>query len=542
MDSKTLIAFALMIVIYMYFFQPKPGSVQHHIASNSVELSSNSIVKETPVVTRGFSADASAAEAALRAKNFKLANDKVVLAVNGLGEIQSAEFLKYKTAHDKANEVFFFEGQPLQVSDLRIAGLAPKFELVSSDERHINLKATSEFFVVTRKIEISDSNYQLLVTDEIKNVSQRSLVGAFSTKIGHITSKHKTSGCGAVFSPQADIQELVYAVDSKVSRTPLAKITESAPVEKQEIMSWAGFAHKYFFFGFVPDNASLKSVKVSAATLERRDELKTLAELSLSEKQIGPGESATYKYSFYAGPKDIRELNSVQPELHKVIDYGDWFGPIARFLLGILHLFYSVIPNYGVAIILLTLLVKMALFPLAKKSAVSMKRLQQIQPKMKEIREKYKNDKQRVNLETMNLYKQEKVNPVGGCLPLLIQMPVFFALYRVFYASIELRHSPFFGWIKDLSVHDPYFVTPVLMTALMWYQQKMTPVPAIDDDNEAAKMQRAMMKWMPIFFGAVMIFLPAGLTLYFLVSSAITIAQTAYLNKKLNTHVAPVGI
>jgi YidC/Oxa1 family membrane protein insertase len=331
-------------------------------------------------------------------------------------------------------------------------------------------------------------------------------------------------------------------VDGKASRTPLAKITTSSPFEKQELITWAGFSHKYFFFGLIPENASLKTVRVSATPTDKALELKTTGDLILNEKQIPPGETTSYTYSYYIGPKQLNELATVQADLQKAIDYGDWIGPIARFLLSILHFFYSLIPNYGVAIILLTILVKMALYPLAKKSAISMRRLQQVQPKMKEIREKYKNDKQRINVETMKLYKEEKVNPVGGCFPLLIQMPVFFALYRVFYASIELRQAPFFGWIKDLAVHDPYFVTPVLMTALMWYQQKMTPQPPVDDDNEAAKMQRSMMKWMPIVFGGVMIFLPAGLTLYFLVSALITIIQTSYLNKILHTKVAPVGI
>lgn len=539
MDSKTILAFGLMLLIYMFFLQPKPNAVRQPVATNSVEVQR----PEIPVVTRGFSADASAVESALRAKDFFLKSQKVNVKINGLGEIQSAEFLKFKTAGGEANETFGFVEQPLQLSNLRVAGLAPKFEIESSDDRHLVLKARSEFFESRRAVEISDSNYQVIITDEIKNISPRSLTATYTTKMAHITARPKSSGCASSFGPQSDVQEFVYFVDGKASRTPLMKITDSAPLEKQEQMSWAGISHKYFFFGLIPMSASLKSVRVAASQLNSNDsksDLKTMADLALTEKQIAPGESTAYQYSFYIGPKDLAELSNVQPDLTKAIDYGDWIGPIARFLLNILHLFYSLIPNYGVAIILLTVLVKMALYPLAKKSAISMKRLQMVQPRMKEIREKFKNDKNRINVETMKLYKEEKVNPVGGCLPLLIQMPVFFALYRVFYASIELRQAPFVGWIKDLSVNDPFFVTPILMTALMWYQQKLTPAPAVDDDNEAMKMQRSMMKWMPIMFGAMMIFLPAGLTLYFLVSSLITIFQTQYLNKKLHGHVGPM--
>jgi len=133
----------------------------------------------------------------------------------------------------------------------------------------------------------------------------------------------------------------------------------------------------------------------------------------------------------------------------------------------------------------------------------------------------------------MALYKTEKVNPFGGCLPLLLQFPIFIALYRLFFVSIEMRHTPFFGWIKDLSAHDPYLITPIIMVALMWLQQKMTPMPPAMEDNEAVQMQRAMLKWMPLMFGGLMLFLPAGLNLYFLTNAGFSILQQIYLNRHL---------
>jgi YidC/Oxa1 family membrane protein insertase len=193
-----------------------------------------------------------------------------------------------------------------------------------------------------------------------------------------------------------------------------------------------------------------------------------------------------------------------------------------------------VIPNYGIAIILLTILVKLLLFPLAYKAAVATKKIQLIQPKIKEIRDKYKNNPQRIQAETMALYRQEKFNPLGCALPILLQMPVFFALYRVFLNSFEMRQAPFFGWIQDLAAHDPFFVTPVLMAAMMYFQMKITPQPSMQgDESEAVKMQKAMMKWMPIIFGAIMLFLPSGLTLYILINAAISIVQQFFLNKHL---------
>ena len=256
--------------------------------------------------------------------------------------------------------------------------------------------------------------------------------------------------------------------------------------------------------------------------------------LQLKNIQVPPSEKRSSQVLFYVGPKEISELEKAGHGLERVIDYGNWIGPISRLLLAILRFFHDIIPNYGVGIILLTFLVKLVLFPLSYKAAVSMKKLSLVQPKMKEIREKFKSNPQRMQAEMMALYRAEKVNPVGGCLPMLIQMPVFFALYRVFFTSIEMRQQPFFGWITDLSQHDPYFVTPVLMTALMYFQQKLTPMPSTGEENEAVRIQKAMFKWMPFIFGAVMIFLPSGLTLYFLVNAFLSIVQQLYLNKKLS--------
>jgi YidC/Oxa1 family membrane protein insertase len=203
--------------------------------------------------------------------------------------------------------------------------------------------------------------------------------------------------------------------------------------------------------------------------------------------------------------------------LSDAVDFG-FFGFLARPLLHVLKFFYGFLHNYGLAIILLTVIIKLIFWPLTQKSYTSMKGMQKLQPQMQKLREKYKNDKQRLNVELMNLYKEHRVNPLGGCLPMLVQIPVFFALYKTLLISIELRHAPFFLWIADLSAKDPYYVTPLLMGASMFVQQKLTP-------STMDPMQAKLFLAMPIVFTVLFLNFPAGLVLYWLVNNLLTIGQ-----------------
>ena len=190
---------------------------------------------------------------------------------------------------------------------------------------------------------------------------------------------------------------------------------------------------------------------------------------------------------------------------------------------------YQYVGNYGVAIILLTLLLKLVTYPLTYKSMKSMKEMARLQPQLARLREKHANDKEALNREMLTLMRGHGYNPVAGCLPIVVQMPIFFALYRVLYSSIDLYHAPFAFWINDLSAHDPFYVTPVLMSVTMFVQQKLTPNTATDP------MQAKMIQFMPLIFGAFMLALPSGLTLYMLVNALASIAQQLILNKKLDT-------
>ena len=241
-------------------------------------------------------------------------------------------------------------------------------------------------------------------------------------------------------------------------------------------------------------------------------------------KEIPSGGEKEFGFNLYAGPKEITRLEALGNNFYKAIDLGDWIGPIARPILSLLKWIHKYIPNYGLAIILLTILVKMLLYPISRKQYKSMEGMKKLQPQISALKEKFKGDKQKLNVETMNLFKTHKVNPMSGCFPMLLQMPVFFALYRVLYNSIELRHSPFVFWITDLSAPDPYYITPILMGVTMYLQQTLMPQPSTDPT------QAKVMKFMPIMFALFMLALPSGLVIYIFVSSLLSVVTQQFKN------------
>lgn len=236
----------------------------------------------------------------------------------------------------------------------------------------------------------------------------------------------------------------------------------------------------------------------------------------------------TYTFEMYLGPKDISELQKAVVGLEDSIDF--WvLGFLAKPMLHILRWFHSVIPHWAIAIILLTILVKLLLLPVTQRSYKQMQRMSSLRPLMDEVKKKYGNDKERLNQELMNLYKREKINPVGGCLPMLLQMPIWIALYRTIYSSVELYQAPMGLWIQDLSQPDKYFVLPILLGVSMFLQQRMTPSTM---DNAQAKM---MLWFMPIMFTVFMLFLPSGLNLYIFVNTLLSILQQWYLKRQVQT-------
>jgi YidC/Oxa1 family membrane protein insertase len=242
-------------------------------------------------------------------------------------------------------------------------------------------------------------------------------------------------------------------------------------------------------------------------------------------RAIAPGASETLAVDVYAGPKDQDRMQAVAPYLERTVDYG-WLWFIAEPLFIALEWIHAFVGNWGFAIIILTIVIKLLFFHLSAASYKSMARMRKLQPRIVQLRERYAGDKARMNQAMMELYKTEKINPLGGCLPILVQIPVFISLYWVLLESVELRQSPFILWITDLSEHDPYFVLPLLMGASMFVQQKLNPAPP-------DPVQAKVMMMLPIVFTFLFLFFPSGLVLYWFVNNLLSIAQQWVITRKI---------
>ncbi|MFT7880039.1 MAG: membrane protein insertase YidC [Sulfurimonas sp.] len=252
--------------------------------------------------------------------------------------------------------------------------------------------------------------------------------------------------------------------------------------------------------------------------------------MSISILQVGEGDPLVFvksdgsaSFTGYIGPKEYKVLHAINPELTDAIEFG-WFSFLATPFFKVLLWINAYVGNWGWAIIIFTILIKLILFPLSYKGMMSMQKLKDLAPKMKDLKEKYGKDPAKMNAQMMELYKKHGANPMGGCLPLLLQIPVFFALYRVLLNADELQGAEWILWINDLAVMDPYFILPVLMGVSMWYQQKITPA------NFTDPMQEKIFKWFPVIMTVFFVYFPAGLVLYWLVNNIFTIGQQYYIN------------
>ena len=321
------------------------------------------------------------------------------------------------------------------------------------------------------------------------------------------------------------VRRAVYRTEGKVKRIKEADV--GAGLEFSGAFDFAGLEDSYFTALFLPPgNDTLRRIHFAADENVLGDGKKE----RLLSASFFANPADFQEVRLFVGPKDTEVLKKTGPYLTEVIDYG-WFRVVCEPLFLVLKWIHSFVRNYGVAIILLTILINIALFPLKYKSIVSAVKMQKLQPQMKAIQESYKKLKptdpkrQKMNTEVMALYKEHGVNPLGGCLPLLLQMPFFIAFYNLLSVAIELRHAPFMLWIKDLSAADHTYILPILMTLSMVVMQKMTPTPSADP------VQAKMMLAMPIFFGFMLAFTSSGLVLYWLTSNVVGIGQQYFLNK-----------
>jgi YidC/Oxa1 family membrane protein insertase len=285
---------------------------------------------------------------------------------------------------------------------------------------------------------------------------------------------------------------------------------------------WIAMLQHYFVSAWVPDPNS--TYRFRTRQTQSGDNIIGYTGPALA---VAPGETVVVSNQLYVGPKNQSVLADLSTHLDLVVDYG-WLWWIAQPLFWLLTVIQGVVVNWGVAIICLTLLVKLAFFQLSAAGYKSMARMRKVQPRIMAIREEYANDKAKQSQAMMELYKKEKINPLGGCFPILVQMPVFIALYWVLMESVELRQAPFALWIHDLSVMDPYFVLPILMGASMYFMQKLNPAPP-------DPMQAKIMQWMPIVFTFFFLWFPAGLVLYWLCNNLLSMAQQYLINRRIES-------
>jgi YidC/Oxa1 family membrane protein insertase len=314
------------------------------------------------------------------------------------------------------------------------------------------------------------------------------------------------------------------AIDDNYMKISFSDIDSGIPTHELN-GGWVALSQHYFISAFVPSEETRNSF-----SFRRNAQNEYIGGFTSSEFVVAAGSVGSQHMSFYAGPKDQYRLKEIALWMDRTIDYG-WLWFVASPIYWLLTQINNVVGNYGWSILLLTVVVKAIFFKLSATSYRSMANMRRVMPKMTQLKERYGDDKMKLQKATMELYKKEKINPFGGCLPMLVQMPVFIALYWVLLEGVELRHAPWILWINDLSVMDPFFVLPLLMGASMYVQFMLNPTP---QDPTQAKI----MKFMPIVMTIFFLWFPAGLVLYWLANSVLGIAQQWYITRKIDAEYA----
>lgn len=440
------------------------------------------------------------------------------------GGVRSFELKSYKKEKDNGEEVVNIvapvqirstEKSPIETT-ISMSGFVEttpftanktKINISGSDTSSLTLTSSmANGLVVTKTYIFSGDHYFIDTETVLTNNSGARVRGTLET------------GLVRAIDTEADPyfhKGALYFSDEETERLDAGDGEESG----QGDVSWIGVEDKYFLLAMVPTKESY----VDRWTVYSNDE-ETAGAIVSSLFDINSGGRESYKLTTFIGPKEFNRLKEKNIGLEEAIEFG-FLSFIAKPVLSSLNYFYGYLGNYGFAIILLTIIIKIIFHPLTKYSFQSMKKMQSVQPQMKTLREKYKNDKQKMNMELMELYKRYKINPLGGCLPMLLQIPVFIALYEALSVAIELRHAPFIFWIQDLSAADPYYISPLLMGASMFIQQRMTP-------STLDPIQQKVMLAMPIVFTFVFLSFPSGLVIYWLINNCITIAQMYHVHKE----------
>ena len=471
-------------------------------------------------------------------ENIIISNNDLQIVIDTLGgTIKEAKLLEYFESTDPNSESIklldyqkdFYIAQSGLLHDKNLNNknenkLAPNhhdvFIVKSKKNNSLTLEWTNlnKDITVLKKIYLDDTGYEINIENTVINKSEKAWAGRQYRQI-----RRKSAGEGRSWVTPTFTGGAFY--DGTYNKISYSEISEKKP--KFNVQSgWIAMMEHYFVSAwfFPKDENNLFYTKEILVDDSRSDYIiGARSEATL----IQPSESAVLKSNLYVGPKLQKELEKLAEGLELTIDYGV-LTFISKPLFWLLDKIYSFVGNWGWSIILLTLLIKLAFYKLSETSYKSMAKMKQFSPKIQSIRERYGSDRQKMNQAMMDMYRQEKINPLGGCWPILIQIPVFIALYWVLLESVELRQADFIFWLNDLSAKDPFYVLPLIMGASMYFQQKLNPTPP-------DPMQAKVMQMLPIIFTAFFAFFPSGLVLYWVVNNLLSIAQQWKITKAITS-------
>ncbi|WCE29745.1 membrane protein insertase YidC [Vibrio sp. SCSIO 43137] len=531
MDSqRNILLLALVLVSFLLYQQwnieKNPAPQQAVQAQNGSTLPAPSIASELDPAPQQQSS----------AKLITVTTDVLTLSIDTLGgDVTAATLNQYDAELDSADAFQLLKNEPGHVYIAQSGLIGPQGIDLSSTNRPSYTVSADSFTLAdgenelripmtyaangiqyTKTFILKRGRYDIDVEYTVDNQSgANATIGMYT----HLRQNVMDAGGsltmptyrGGAYSTQ-DVRYKKYSFEDMQDRNLSLNLTDG--------QGWVGMLQHYFASAWIPRNEPGSTIYTRV--------IGNLADIGvrMPNKTIGTGDQTQLKATLWAGPKLQKEMAEVAPNLDLVVDYG-WLWFIAKPLHWLLSMIQGVVVNWGVSIIILTFIVRGAMYPLTKAQYTSMAKMRMLQPKLQAMRERIGDDRQRMSQEMMELYKKEKVNPLGGCLPIFLQMPIFIALYWSLMESVELRHSPFFGWITDLSAQDPYYILPLLMGASMFLIQKMSPTTVTDP------MQQKIMTFMPIMFTGFFLFFPSGLVLYWLVSNIVTLIQQSLIYRNL---------
>ncbi len=568
MDKKTILAIALCVIVWivwstLFMETPKPlPSVDGGIADGAVVVDGESGQpgRDLGVRKEGQPEEKPSSERPVE-KTVLLANEVLEATITSRGaNLKSMKLTRFKERDEtkKADQLGLedlvrTEDEKALPLRIRFEPENTSFELKDytdwklsqtpkSSERAVFRYEDPEDHqvpVITKTYTIKPESYLILLEVELENRSESSIKEQIILEMFAEFTPQAESGCFSVpTAPRTPMcMQGEEVIPSSSGCTAAAQLKPGEERSAKPDISWTGINEQYFLMAAIP-----MGVEQAFCRLETRHDNMMVSSLMYPEEDIPPGYTTKHVFKIYVGPKQMDLLKQVEggttrvgsaqgdtsAHLEASVDYG-WFSFLCHPMLWLLKNFYAFLGNYGLAIILLTFLIKVILLPLTNKSMKSMAEMAKLKPLMEELKKKYGDDKQSLNQEMMKLYKTHKINPAGGCFPMLLQMPIWIALYRMLYSSVELYQAPFItGWISDLSFRDPYFIMPIVLGGTMFLQQKLSPTAA---DSQQAKM---MLYMMPAFFTFIMLYLPSGLVLYIFINSVLSIAHQWIYNRMKN--------